>query len=196
MTPRSVEQTLEQQQRHRVEQQRRHHLVDAGDPLEPRRQQRPQQAGNGAGREGQREGEPGVEPGRVQPGNGGADRPGQELALGADVVVAGAEGDGDGEPGQQQRRGGQEDLLHAVRRRQRRDQVAPVGGGRVGATGADRNGRDEERGDDGKGHGDRRPPPRRARTQDQGSRGVDRSWPVISSPSARGGGFGARPARR
>ncbi len=103
MTPWSVEQPLQQQQGDRVEQQRRHHLVDAGYPLEPRRQQRPQQPGSGAGREGERQGEPGVQPGRVQAGDGGPDRAGEELSLSADVVVAGAEGDGDGEPGQQQR---------------------------------------------------------------------------------------------
>ena len=103
VAPRSVEQALQEQQRHRVEEQRRHHFVDAGDTLEPGRQQRPQQASGGPGREGKREGEPRIQLGRIEAGNGCPDRPGQELSLGADVVVAGAEGDGDGKSSEQQR---------------------------------------------------------------------------------------------
>ena len=69
MPPRSVEQTLQQQQGHRVEQQRRDHLVDAGDPLEPGRQQRPQQTGGGAGRQSERAGRA-RRPARTRTGRG------------------------------------------------------------------------------------------------------------------------------
>ncbi len=189
MAPRSVEQTLQQQQGHRVEQQRRDHLVDTGDPLEPGGQQRPQQTGGGTGRQSERQGEPGVQLGRVQAGDGGADRPGEELPLGADVVVAGAEGDGHGESGQQERRGGQEHLLDAVSRRQRCDQVPPVGGGRAGTAGADRDGRDQERGDDGEGDGDRRPPPRRPGPQYE----VHESTVVAGHQQAEGSRRGVGP---
>ena len=183
VAPGTVEQSLQQQQGHGVEQQRRDHFVDAGDALEPGGQQRPQQSRRGTGREGQREGQPGIEVGGVQSRHGGADRPGEELTLGADVVVAGAESDRHRQSGEQQRRGGEEHLLQAVPGRERNHEIAPVGRRRAGAPGSDRDRRDEERGDDGKSHGGRRPPPRRSGAQDEAH---DSACPVISRPRARG----------
>ena len=87
MTPRAVEQALQQQQRDRVEQQRRDDLVDARHAFQPRRQHRPGETTDGTGGEPQRQRNASGQVGGVQPRHRRADRSEQELTLGTDVEV-------------------------------------------------------------------------------------------------------------
>ena len=109
------------------------------------------------------------------------------LALGPDVEESGAEGEGDGEPGEDQRGGAEQDLAHAVRIAEHALGHAEVDVERILAHGGDEDRADEER----TGHGEERAEgggKRGARGEPAGhapAPGVAAVRPVMYSPSVR-----------
>ena len=118
----------DEEQGDEIEEQRRHHLVDAEAEAEHQRAEQQQRAGNGAAEHQRRDEQRGGQMQTVlRAERGGGERANEELALGADIPEARAEGDGGGEAGQDQRRGAGQRLGNREPRAEGADEHAPIG---------------------------------------------------------------------
>jgi hypothetical protein len=160
MTAITGQQPLYREQRHRIEEQRRHHLVDAETHSQQGRHQCPQHAGHGAEQQRQRDRDRARQVRDIQPRDGRADRTGEELTLRTDVPIAGPERHCDRQPREQQRGRRQQHLDERVRAAERLEHVPLIRRGRVGSGPADRTCREQEDEDDGERDEQRRQPGR------------------------------------
>ena len=146
-----MQERVDEQQRDRIEQKGRDHLVDPEADAQHRRTKRPQRATRRSAGDHERDGDDLWKLSHLTDGRG-RDGAHEQLPLGADVPVAAAESEGHRGAGEHDRRGCDKDLEHAEARGQGDDKELGVRLDRVRPGQGDGTGRHGERDEDGEDH--------------------------------------------